>query len=133
MKVRDPLDLQVAQPGEAAIELLVKALVLVFAYLMLIISLLDMVIMWSLIVISFTILDFFILGASLSAYLFGFSYIDDNIFFKYEESIQWRYFGFLDLDLPVIRTETWFNQQLSWEESDIISGTIFYTISTEFY
>ncbi|MEX2754168.1 MAG: hypothetical protein Q6365_002160, partial [Candidatus Sigynarchaeota archaeon] len=43
---------------------------------------------------------------------------------KYEESIQWRYFGFLDLDLPVIRTETWFNQQLSWEESDIISGQV---------
>ncbi|MEX2680143.1 MAG: hypothetical protein Q6373_000960, partial [Candidatus Sigynarchaeota archaeon] len=106
----------------AAIELLVKAIVLVFAHVMLMLSLVDMLIMWGLLVTGFSFLNLAIPGALLSSYLFGFSFESDSLSFKYEESIQWRYFNFLDLELPVIRTETWFNGQVSWEESDILSG-----------
>lgn len=81
-----------------------------------------MIIMWTILLVSVIAMDSLFPG-TLNIYFFGFelSSEESGDSMKYEESIQWRYIKFFDLNLPVIRKETWQNGTLiSWEESHII-------------
>ncbi|MBN2152852.1 MAG: PKD domain-containing protein [Candidatus Lokiarchaeota archaeon] len=105
------------------IELLVKAIILTVAYLLLALAIIEMVLMWGFLILALASL-ILILPNPPYAFLFGMAYSGNDFSFRYEESIQWRYIDFVDLTLPVIRTETFFNGQLaSWEENNVLLFT----------
>ena len=105
-----------------AVEAILKAIFLALVFLTLALTLIEMVLMWSIFLVSFLVLSLETPG-TLNVFLFGFEYtsIDSSFSIKYEESIQWRFIDFFDLNLPVVRTEISQDGELiSWEENFIL-------------
>ncbi len=120
----------IAEAAIALIEFAVKAAVLVFAFIEFALTLIDMMIMWVLLIITFAALTL-VMPGSLEVFLFGlyFENREKTNSFKYEESLLWRYNTFLDIPLPVVRSEIWTNGELtSWEESGLVTSE---TISSD--
>jgi len=97
------------QEAAKAIEAAVKAIILVLAYVLLAITLFEMIILWTMIGLIFIPLMNLLISGTLTWFtLFGLRYEPENgkTPIIYEESIKWIYFPLLDLNLPVIQTET---------------------------
>ncbi|MEX2758059.1 MAG: hypothetical protein Q6365_021980, partial [Candidatus Sigynarchaeota archaeon] len=111
-----------AEAAMAAIELLVKAIVLALAWILFILNLLDIIITWAILAASFTLINR-ILPGLLSVYCFGVEYSHGTFSFKFEASVIWYQDTIFDLTLPATRTELYYNGALlAWEETRLLSG-----------